>query len=129
MARIDRALKAALETGTVEHDLPEAGDRQLLQRLINAAHSRLPGLEQSALAHESLSLGLSAALANDGELKPGTVVGAFQLVRSIGSGGMGTVFLAERLEGGFKQRVALKVLSGTRADPTLVQLFQRERNL
>ncbi|MCA1779304.1 MAG: serine/threonine-protein kinase [Xanthomonadaceae bacterium] len=129
MARIDRALKAALEAGEVEHNLPDAEDRQLLQTLIEAAHSQLPGLEQSALAHESLSLGLSAALANDGQLRPGTVVGAFRLVRPIGTGGMGTVFLAERLEGGFKQRVALKVLAGTGTDPALVQLFQREREL
>lgn len=129
MARIDRALKAALEAGEAEHDLPHAEDRQLLQTLVKAARSQSPGLEQSALAHESLSLGLSAALANDDQLRPGTVVGAFRLIRPIGSGGMGTVFLAERLVGGFKQRVALKILAGTGADPTLVQLFQREREL
>lgn len=39
-------------------------------------------------------------------------LGPWRLVREIGSGGMGTVFLAERADGGFEQRVAIKLLRG-----------------
>src|SRR5262249_9698613 len=37
----------------------------------------------------------------------GRRIGAFVLVREIGSGGMGKVYLAEREDGGFRQRVAI----------------------
>ena len=40
----------------------------------------------------------------------GRRVGAYRLVREIGRGGMARVFLAERVEGGFVHRVALKLL-------------------
>ncbi len=40
----------------------------------------------------------------------GRRIGAYRLVREIGRGGMARVFLAERVEGGFVHRVALKLL-------------------
>ena len=40
----------------------------------------------------------------------GRRIGAYRLVREIGRGGMARVFLAERAEGGFVHRVALKLL-------------------
>ena len=39
-------------------------------------------------------------------------LGPWHLLREIGVGGMGTVFLAERVDGGFAQRVAIKLLRG-----------------
>ena len=39
-------------------------------------------------------------------------IGAYRLVREIGSGGMGTVFLAERADGQFSREVAIKLLRG-----------------
>ncbi|MGQ0701931.1 MAG: hypothetical protein ACT4PM_02210, partial [Gemmatimonadales bacterium] len=44
-----------------------------------------------------------------GELA-GTVVGRYRLIEEIGRGGMGTVWLAERADGQFEQRVALKLI-------------------
>jgi len=40
----------------------------------------------------------------------GRRIGAYRLIREIGRGGMARVFLAERVEGGFVHRVALKLL-------------------
>jgi len=48
----------------------------------------------------------------------GRRVGAFELVELIGRGGMGSVWLANRVEGGFEQRVAIKLLSSTSAFDT-----------
>ncbi len=39
-------------------------------------------------------------------------LGPWRLLREIGAGGMGTVFLAERADGGFMQRAAIKLLRG-----------------
>ena len=39
-------------------------------------------------------------------------IGAYRLVREIGAGGMGTVFLAERADGQFSREVAIKLLRG-----------------
>ncbi|MBX3727202.1 MAG: serine/threonine protein kinase [Xanthomonadales bacterium] len=57
----------------------------------------------------------------------GQRIGPFRLIDVIGHGGMGVVYLAERVDGGFEQRVALKLI---RADtPVLAQRFLRERSI
>jgi serine/threonine-protein kinase len=40
----------------------------------------------------------------------GRVLGAWRILREVGHGGMGTVFLAERCDGAFEQQVALKLV-------------------
>jgi serine/threonine protein kinase/tetratricopeptide (TPR) repeat protein len=65
-------------------------------------------------------------------LPPGTVVGSWQMVREISSGGMGTVYLAERAvdnDGSSKQRAAIKVMR-RRVDPEQFTVrFRRERRI
>lgn len=128
MARLDRLLKAALEDG-LEAALPDdPSDAALLRRLHAAALGEAPGLDESPLGHGALSRGLNARLRADGA-GPGTRIGPFEIDSVVASGGMGTVFRANRVEGGFEQRVALKLLSTADPDPVLFQLFQRERQL
>jgi tetratricopeptide (TPR) repeat protein len=45
------------------------------------------------------------------DIPPGTRIGAWRITRRIGRGGMGVVYEAERAEGDFRQRVAVKLLS------------------
>jgi serine/threonine-protein kinase len=45
-------------------------------------------------------------------MSPGAVLAQYRIVRELGSGGMGTVFLAERADGQFRRQVAIKVLRG-----------------
>jgi len=59
----------------------------------------------------------------------GERVGAFRLVREIGRGGMGTVYLAERSDGQFEQRVAVKLLQSAPHDQRLLAGFLRERQI
>jgi serine/threonine protein kinase len=40
----------------------------------------------------------------------GQMIGAYRLVRSLGRGGMGEVFLAERADDQFRQKVAIKLV-------------------
>jgi len=59
---------------------------------------------------------------------PGSLrFGAYALLRLIGRGGMGEVHLAERRDGEFEQRVALKLLP--LPTPGLVRRFRRERQI
>ena len=59
----------------------------------------------------------------------GRAVGQYRLVRQIGSGGIGTVYLAERVAGGILQRSALKVLAPHAAGRHFVERFQREQHV
>ena len=44
------------------------------------------------------------------DLSPGSRIGSWRIVRTIGHGGMGVVYEAARAEGGFDQRAALKII-------------------
>lgn len=59
---------------------------------------------------------------------PGQRLGPWQLIRELGSGGMGTVFLAERADAAYRQRAAVKLLRGFPTREALAQ-FRRERQL
>ena len=62
-------------------------------------------------------------------LGQGDVVGAFRLVKRIASGGMGTVYLAERVEGGFTQSVAIKVIAAPVVHEDAARRFRTERQI
>ncbi|MBV8803629.1 MAG: serine/threonine protein kinase, partial [Sinobacteraceae bacterium] len=51
-----------------------------------------------------------AAEPQPGDFTPGTRIGVWRITRRIGRGGMGVVYEAERAEGDFRQRAAIKVL-------------------
>ena len=88
------------------------------------------------LLHESErkdgTLGASVSRAIDDlvvdDAREGDTFGVWRVVRSIGQGGMGSVFLVERSDGHFKQTAALKLLKGL---PRAAGLgyFTRERQL
>src|SRR6202011_4346827 len=59
----------------------------------------------------------------------GSRIGAYRIVREIGRGGMGTVFLAARADGEFEKDVAIKILKrGTDTDE-IVRRFRSERQI
>jgi TolB-like protein/tetratricopeptide (TPR) repeat protein len=59
----------------------------------------------------------------------GERIGAYAIVRELGRGGMGAVYLAERADGQFEKRVAIKVLKrGTDTDEVL-RRFRIERQI
>lgn len=64
--------------------------------------------------------------AHQGERLAGTSIGPYRVVRQLGHGGMGTVFLAVREQEEFSQRVAIKLVRGGDA---LVQRFKQERQI
>jgi len=129
MIEIDAILDRILDGKPVDHSSLSQRERELIDRLLEASGANMPGLDSPCGDHEAFASGLAAQLSIGDEVSPGMRIGAFKLLERIGSGGMGVVFLAERADGEFNQRVALKLLGGTDHDPTLFQLFQRERAL
>ena len=59
----------------------------------------------------------------------GRRVGPWRIVREIGRGGMGVVFLAERADGQFEQRAALKLIRTDDDSVALRRRFLRERQI
>lgn len=100
-----------------------------------------PGLRrevESLLAAETDSENFLAspaiALSNDFFDQPpdayaGKRIGQYKVVGELGRGGMGAVYLAERADGEFSQRVAVKIIRQTLTDPGLVRYFKRERDI
>jgi serine/threonine protein kinase/Tfp pilus assembly protein PilF len=73
-------------------------------------------------------------LAEDGhdrtdEALAGWRVGAWRMLREIGRGGMGIVYLAERADGQFEQRAALKLLKRGLDTDEIQRRFLRERQI
>ena len=62
-------------------------------------------------------------------ITPGQRVGAYELVRLLGAGGMAEVWLAKRADGAFKREVALKLPMATRLRKDLEERFIRERDI
>lgn len=76
----------------------------------------------------SISIGTALASAVNRPPAPGDTLGIWRIEREIGQGGMGSVFLAERDDGHFRQRAAVKFLRGLPRAESLA-LFTRERQL
>ncbi|HMN33790.1 MAG TPA: serine/threonine-protein kinase [Chiayiivirga sp.] len=76
-----------------------------------------------ALAHEALEQ------APDAASRAGIDIGHWHLIAPLGRGGMGEVFLAQRREGDFTQRAALKRLRRGMDSEDILQRFLQERRI
>lgn len=136
-ALLDEALDLAPEKRTAflaDLGVRDAATRSLLEDLLRAAD--VPGgvLDRPAGEHATLILGRIAE--DDPEADPGpgagmeaTRAGPWRLLREIGRGGMGVVYLAERADGQFEQRVALKLLKRGLDTDEILARFLRERQI
>jgi serine/threonine-protein kinase len=91
-------------------------------------------LEADAHADGLLDAGLAAALPDlpgsaDSAAPADGQVGPYRLLHVIGEGGMGVVFLAERSDGSYEQRVAVKLIKRGMDSVAIVRRFLRERRI
>ncbi len=88
----------------------QGDDRGRYLDVVCTGEAALRSEVESLLAHATDGL-LGELAESPSEADPaGTTFGEYRIVRSLGEGGMGTVFLAERIGAGFTQLVALKLL-------------------
>jgi eukaryotic-like serine/threonine-protein kinase len=64
-----------------------------------------------------------------GDTVPAVRIGAYRVLRELGRGGMGTVYLAVRADEQFQKRVAIKIVSGGLVGEEAVRRFRRERQI
>ena len=85
-------------------------------------------LRQAEMSATGILPRLQTIDADDAVARPDERVGPYVLVREIGRGGMGSVWLAERADGAYKRRVALKLPRLTWA-ASLGKRMARERDI
>ena len=73
--------------------------------------------------------GEAAEVLRSARLDVPTSCGPYRLIRLLGSGGMGAVYLAERNDGELQQQVAIKLLRAGAEQPSWHDRFLRERQL
>ena len=124
-------------------DLPADAREAWMNGLTPEEAALLPTLRQLILAEERLEGGdllntlprverapgsqPSPATFSAG-LSAGETVGPYCLIRELGQGGMGVVWLAERADGELKRPVALKLPIVSLHSRAMVDRFSRERN-
>ncbi|GAB5519774.1 MAG: hypothetical protein RhofKO_20250 [Rhodothermales bacterium] len=108
---------------------PDTIIRDEVLQLLGAVGDVHPALDGSAqtligtLSDElaTLPVGLEALI--------GQRLGPYRLVRELGHGGMGTVFLGERDDEQFTQQVAVKIVRTGLLTPDVVRRFRQERQI
>jgi non-specific serine/threonine protein kinase/serine/threonine-protein kinase len=58
-----------------------------------------------------------------------SAIGPYRVLREIGHGGMGVVYLGERADGQYRKQVAIKLITSGRHDAGLERRFRRERQI
>ncbi len=108
----DEALRSELEALL-------AADGRAGEFLSGSVDNYLPALSEAAAAEGSPQ-----------PVLPGSDrVGPYHLLEELGAGGMGAVYLAERADGQFRQRVALKVIRRGLESGETQRRFLRERQI
>ncbi|HXI03253.1 MAG TPA: serine/threonine-protein kinase, partial [Candidatus Saccharimonadales bacterium] len=103
-----------------------AGDAELRAEL----DSLMEAHERAGDFLERMDLERAAALVESlPEPAPEGIIGAYRLIRELGRGGMGVVYLAERADGQFEQRVALKLLKRGMDSDEILRRFLLERQI
>ena len=127
--RIKQLFDSLVELPEAERDAflalqPELGEdaRRQLRDLLRADGAAGPLTARSAVRD-------TAREQARGQPLLGLRIGAFEIRRELGQGGMGSVYLAERVDGEVEQQVAIKVIRPEVLDASTLARFRLERQL
>ncbi|HMS09990.1 MAG TPA: serine/threonine-protein kinase, partial [Pyrinomonadaceae bacterium] len=103
----------------------EAADQQFIEASVWTDNRFL-----STKAKKEISNSLSDAPPTDATSNlHGRKIGVFRLVGELGRGGMGSVYLGERADGEFEQKVAVKLIKRGMDSDFIVRRFRHERQI
>ena len=129
---VDSLLQSALELAPGDRDvyLEQAcrGDVSLKDEIksLLSSHRRAGDfLEKPAVAFAALSLASDDDALRTAPLA-GQIISNYRMLQMIGRGGMGTVWLAERCDGRFDRKVAIKFIHLDLLDGSAAERFKRE---
>lgn len=78
---------------------------------------------------DAISSQTSQALQDIYDIPQGTHIGNFSIIRKLGEGGMGAVYLASRADDSYEQEVAIKLLHADMQNDFALSYFQSERQI
>ncbi|MFN8176922.1 MAG: serine/threonine-protein kinase [bacterium] len=117
-------------------DRPAAERAAFLRAAVGDDAAALGELEEMLAAHEDTGsleierkLAAAAAAPLEGAAREGDRLGPWRLLRRLGEGGMGEVWLGERADGQFEQRVAVKLVRHGYHAAEMISRFSRERRI
>jgi serine/threonine-protein kinase len=97
--------------------------REQVERLVRAHEATGQSLDRPVVDH-ALQL-----LSEEGALSAGRLIGRYRLVRELGRGGMGAVYLAARADDEFQQQVAIKLIKRGMDTDAVLRHFRAERQI
>lgn len=101
---------------------------EMLLALSNAGDDTFLKPLTSDAGRGSMLNGMAASLKSE-QIQPGAQIGNYTIVRPIGKGGMGIVYLAERAFDKYKKPVALKVVKRGMDTDDIIRRFRFERQI
>ena len=112
------------EAYLAEACLDDASLRQEVENLI-VGHEGATASMQTAMVREAVQ----QIREDDGTLGVGREFGPYRVIREIGQGGMGRVFLGERTDEEFHHRVAIKLIKRGMDTDSVIRHFRNEREI
>jgi len=106
-----------------------SGEAALLAPTLRALLARQSAVETNDFLARGPEFTAPGGETHASDFAAGGAIGPYRLLRVIGHGGMGEVWLAERADGQLKRNVALKLPMLSLRRNVLVQRFERERDI
>ena len=125
-AAVDMAPTAARESFVDRECGTDQDLRREVERLLTVRENLPQWLADPALGPVGPVL---ESMANAARSMQGQELRGYKVIREIGRGGMGSIYLAERADGAYFKQVAIKFLSSERNSGQILERFRLERQI